>query len=111
MKTVQRSLIVAHQEKLLIAELEGAKCAARRHIARAPEVNPVAVPDALQLAFVLARIEIGVGRQARSQLGEPVVSRRDGLLGIQHRAPARRMNCAPRWWKYTLSPASRRRSD
>ncbi len=44
-KTLQRALIVAHQEQLLIAEFEGLKGARLRQAAGSAHVHPVAVPD------------------------------------------------------------------
>ena len=45
--------------------------------------DAVAVPDALQLAFVMTRIEIRIRRQTFGEFGESGVSRCD-VFGVQH---------------------------
>jgi 6,7-dimethyl-8-ribityllumazine synthase len=61
-KGLQLVRIVPHQQNSLIADLEGAESALRRDFAGAADVDPVAVPDTLQLPLIALRIEVGLGR-------------------------------------------------
>src|ERR1700678_970466 len=74
MKALQAPLIAAHQKYLLVAQREGLKRAGAREIAGTADINPVAVPDPLQLAFVVPRVEVRVRGQAQREIGEAVVA-------------------------------------
>ncbi len=73
-ETLQNAVVVPHQENFLVAQLEGAERPGTGHIAGAAYVHPIPIPDPLQLAFILTRIVIGVGGQARRVLGQAVIA-------------------------------------
>src|SRR6266478_8612912 len=76
-KPLQGTLIVAHQEYPLVAQLERSERARTRHVAGPADVYPVAIPNALQFPCILARVEIGIRRKALGMLGEAVVAQVD----------------------------------
>jgi hypothetical protein len=78
-KGLQLARIIPHHQDFLIADLEGTESTLRLDLARAAGVDPVAVPDALQLPLVSRRIEIGFRGQTFRELGEAGVARRGGL--------------------------------
>jgi hypothetical protein len=68
-KPLQHTPIVAHQENLLIAQLEGPKGSGAFEFAAAADIHPVAIPDSPQLSFVLLRVVVRLRRQAFGVFG------------------------------------------
>ena len=102
---LQAARVVPHHQDFLIADLKGLKGALRRELARATDVDPVAVPDALQLSLVPQRIEISLRRQTFGELGETGVARR-AIRGARHPSSCRRGAAEP--LHYTHAPTIRR---
>src|SRR5665213_105239 len=84
-KTLQNSLIVAHQDDFLVTQIEGTERSRMRYVPGAADVYPIPVPDALQLAFILARIVIKFRRQAFGVFGQTVVAQ---IIGCAQHVPS-----------------------
>src|SRR5260370_39466411 len=62
-KPLQGTLIVAHQEYLLVAQFKRSERSGARHVAGPADIHPVAIPNALQFPFVLTRGVVGIRQQ------------------------------------------------
>src|SRR5580692_12466429 len=83
-KALQDPCVVTYQQYLLVAQRERLKRARARKVARTADINPVAVPDPLQLSFILPRVEIRLRRQAQCEISKPVVANVIATRCTQH---------------------------
>src|ERR1700736_6328455 len=85
-KPLQGAQLVAHEQYLLVTQCKNLKCSSGRHVAGPADIDPVAKPNALQFPFILARVVVGIRREAFRMLGQAVVAQLGG--STQHRSLA-----------------------
>ena len=86
-KALERAVIVAHQQHPLIAEFEGAEGTPGGQFRRATHIDPISIPDSLQLALEVARLEIRFRRQPLGKFRQAVVACGLVLRCDQYRLP------------------------
>src|ERR1700686_3167285 len=89
-KPLQGALFVAHQQYLLVTQFKRPESSSASDIAGPADIHPVAIPDALQLPLILARVEVGIRRQAFGMFRKAVVAQLDrGSTHLRHYSPCR----------------------